>query len=111
MSSSSQSQVTITVFYGQLVNPKSLHEVAVYPRAALAVGSNGNILFMKQHVEEEHLHSLINSELQAHCTSLIDSGLVLHTRIKKLSMDQFIMPGFVDTHTVSSCEAFEPYIV
>ena len=107
MSSKTQSQVIVTVFFGQLVNPKSLLDFDVFPSAALAVGSNGDILFMKQHVEEKHLQSLIDSELRKHCISLTESGLILHTRIKKLSKDQFIMPGFVDTHTVSLYKAFE----
>lgn len=84
-----------TIFYGQVVTPKSLLDYDAFVRAVLAVGSNGNILWIEPDVGEERLKETINSRLQAEGISLND------VHLRRISDSQFLMPGFIDTHTVS----------
>jgi guanine deaminase len=80
---------TITVFYGGVVNPESLTAYAALPRCLLAVGASGNIEWV---VEEVAAHELQDTLALKGC---IDADII------ELKDGEFLMPGFVDTHTVS----------
>lgn len=92
---SSRKQASYTIFYGSLINPKSLLEYEALPRAVLAYGPDGNVLWIEADVERKRLHDVILSKMQDKILSINEIDL------KILSNSQFIMPGFIDTHTVS----------
>ena len=76
------------VFYGSIVNPKSTSAFLLLPNTLLAVAASGNIDWI-----EENVHpSSVQDVLARH-----DS---LNTPLISLKYGEFILPGFVDTHTV-----------
>jgi hypothetical protein len=79
---------TRTIFYGPLVNPKSLSSFQALPRCLLAVGSSGHIDWIEEDVHESALQNVLaqHASLEEHLVSLRHG--------------EFILPGFVDTHTV-----------
>ena len=79
---------TRTIFYGPLVNPKSLSYFQALPRCLLAVGASGQIDWIEEDVQESALLNVL-----AQHGSL---GIPLVS----LRHGEFILPGFVDTHTV-----------
>lgn len=79
----------ITLFYGAVINPQTLTSYDVLPRCLLAVGNTGNIDWM---VEDVAPHDLQQVLAQHGCN---DEYLV------ELKDGEFLLPGFVDTHTVS----------
>ncbi|KAH6894984.1 guanine deaminase [Coprinopsis sp. MPI-PUGE-AT-0042] len=76
-----------TVFYGAIVSPQSLTDYAALPRCLLAVGASGNIEWV---VDEVAPHELQDTLAQKGC---------LDTDIVELKEGEFLLPGFVDTHT------------
>jgi guanine deaminase len=79
---------TSTIFYGPLVNPKSLSSFQALPSCLLAVGASGQIDWIEEDVHESALLNV----LAQHGSP--DIPLV------SLRHGEFILPGFVDTHTV-----------
>lgn len=79
---------TRTIFYGPLVNPKSLSSFQALPRCLLAIGSSGHIDWIEEDVHESALQNV----LAQHAS--------LEARLVILRHGEFILPGFVDTHTV-----------
>lgn len=79
---------TRTIFYGPLVNPKSLSSFQALPRCLLAVGLSGHIDWIEEDVHESALQNV----LAQHAS--------LDVRLVTLRHGEFILPGFVDTHTV-----------
>ena len=79
---------TRTIFYGPLVNPISLSSFHSLPRCLLAVGSSGHVDWIEQDVHESALQDV----LAKHAS--------LEVPIISLRHGEFILPGFVDTHTV-----------
>ncbi len=77
-----------TIFYGPLVNPKSLSSFQALPRCLISVGASGHIDWIEEFVHESALQNV----LAKHAS--IDIRLVI------LRHGEFILPGFVDTHTV-----------
>ena len=88
---------TPTVFYGAVINPQSLRSYQALPRCLLAVSASGVIEWIVDDVEE----SMIQQAL-AH-KGCIDSEVV------PLKYGEFIMPGFVDTHTVCAALCIPVY--
>ncbi|KAL5490342.1 hypothetical protein ACEPAI_5175 [Sanghuangporus weigelae] len=87
---------TISIFYGAIINPQSLTEYDVLPRALLAIDLSGNIAWIEQDVDSCDVQKTIDqrlSELKA------SSGEDVHVFITELQDGEFILPGFVDTHT------------
>lgn len=76
------------IFYGAVVNPKSLIAYQALPRCLLAVGSSGTIDWLIGDVPENRLHETLSKK---GCTD---------ERLITLHPGEFIMPGFIDTHTV-----------
>jgi guanine deaminase len=79
---------TRTIFYGPLVNPKSLSSFQALPRCLLAVSSSGHIDWIEEDVHESALQNV----LAQHAS--------LEARLVNLRHGEFVLPGFVDTHTV-----------
>lgn len=79
----------ITLFYGAVINPQTETSYDVLPRCLLAVGNTGNIDWM---VEDVAPHDLQQVLAQHGCS---DEYLV------ELKDGEFLLPGFIDTHTVS----------
>jgi guanine deaminase len=82
------SSETRTIFYGPLVNPKSLSSFQALPRCLLAVGASGQIDWIE---EDVHKSVLLN---------VLDQHGSLDIPLVSLGHGEFILPGFVDTHTV-----------
>ncbi|KAJ3504608.1 hypothetical protein NMY22_g17863 [Coprinellus aureogranulatus] len=76
-----------TIFYGGVVNPKTLTSYDAHPRCILAVGPSGNIEWMEDDVPAHDLQAKL---AQYSCD---DADLV------ELKAGEFLLPGFVDTHT------------
>jgi len=79
---------TRTIFYGPLVDPKSLSSFQALPRCLLAIGASGHIDWIEEDVHESALQNV----LAQHAS--------LDVRLVNLRHGEFILPGFVDTHTV-----------
>jgi guanine deaminase len=79
---------TRTIFYGPLVNPKSLSSFQALPRCLLAVAASGQIDWIEEDVHESALLDVLAQH------GSLDVPLV------NLRHGEFILPGFVDTHTV-----------
>ena len=87
-----------TIFYGALVSPKSLTVHTASPNAVLCVSkSSGNVEWIEHDVHASSLQS-----------TLVKHGLQLEdVEVVELKHGEFLMPGFIDTHIVSSsCYAF-----
>ncbi|KAL5511607.1 hypothetical protein ACEPAH_4824 [Sanghuangporus vaninii] len=87
---------TISIFCGPIMNPQTLTEYAVLPRALLAVDPTGTIVWIEREVDSCDVQEIINqrlSELKA------SSGEDVHVLVTELQDGEFILPGFVDTHT------------
>ncbi|EDR03286.1 uncharacterized protein LACBIDRAFT_185911 [Laccaria bicolor S238N-H82] len=78
---------SITIFYGAVINPTSLTAYSAFPRSLIAVGPTGNIEWI---TEEVLPHQLQDELAQRGCLS---EDLV------ELKDGEFLIPGFVDTHT------------
>ena len=77
-----------TVFYGPIVNPKSTSSFLPLPNTLLAVAASGKIDWI-----EENVHpSSVQDVLARHGS--------LDTPLISLKYGEFILPGFIDTHTV-----------
>ena len=79
-----------TVFYGLVINSQTLSSYQALPDCLLCVSPSGDIDW----IEEDIAASMVQ-EAMAQKGSL-DADLV------ELKRGEFIMPGFVDTHTVRS---------
>jgi guanine deaminase len=78
-----------TVYYGALVNPVSIESFEAHPRALIAVDNVGDIALLVKDVAP----SGVEDALAAH-------GWKHGTPIVKLQAGEFLIPGFIDTHTV-----------
>jgi hypothetical protein len=77
-----------TIFYGPVVNPVSHSSFQALPRCLLAVGPSGEIDWI---VEDVHKSALLDV-LAQHGSP--------NTPLIVLRRGEFLLPGFVDTHTV-----------
>ncbi|EGN98551.1 hypothetical protein SERLA73DRAFT_169494 [Serpula lacrymans var. lacrymans S7.3] len=76
-----------TVYYGPVINPKSLTLYETIPSCLLAVSSTGNIEWIAADITASHVHETI---IQKGCTDF---------DVVRLGSGEFIIPGFIDTHT------------
>lgn len=82
-----------TIFYGALVSPTSLSSYIAAPHALLAVSkSSGRI----EWVEEDVPADALQDTLAKHGIVVEDVDLI------ELKHGEFLLPGFIDTHTVRS---------
>jgi hypothetical protein len=84
----SPSVTEATVFYGPIVNPKSTASFLLLPNALLAVAASGSVDW----IEDNVLPSSLQDVLARHGS--------LDTPLIALKHGEFLLPGFVDTHTV-----------
>ncbi|KAJ4488096.1 Metallo-dependent hydrolase [Lentinula aciculospora] len=78
---------TVAVYHGSLINPTTLTSYEAIPNCLIAVNAHGNIDWI--------VHDVKDSSIQE---TLLQKGL-LDVNIVALQEGQFIMPGFIDTHT------------
>ncbi|KAA1471212.1 guanine deaminase [Dentipellis sp. KUC8613] len=76
-----------TVFYGSVINPQTLTAYQALPDCLLSVGPDGNIDWIEEDVPDYSVQEV----LSRHGSSNED--------IVTLKHGEFLMPGFVDTHT------------
>ncbi|KAJ8519515.1 hypothetical protein ONZ45_g3543 [Pleurotus djamor] len=75
-----------TAYYGAVVNPKSLRSYDAHSQCLMVVSSTGKIVTFREDISETELHETLKE--QGHVGDIV-----------KLKDDEFIMPGFIDTHT------------
>jgi len=85
---SSDSHETRTIFYGAVINPVSLTSYSILPQCMLSIDPSGKIEWMIDCVEKHSLQGTLASK------GHIDVDIVF------LNEGEFLMPGFIDTHTV-----------
>ena len=78
-----------TIFYGAVINPESLTSYKALPRCLLAVGTSGIIDWLVEDVPEHALQETLASK---GCIDVV---------VTEIRSGEFLIPGFVDTHTVS----------
>lgn len=77
------------IFYGPVINPVSLTCFDTLPHCLLSIDSFGKIEWMIDNVYEQHLQETLASKA------------ISHVKIVFLKDGEFLMPGFIDTHTVT----------
>ena len=88
MASSELHHCTRTIFYGPVVNPVSLTSYSILPYCLLSVDPSGKIEWMMDNVAKRQIQETLASK------KLIDVDIVY------LKDGEFLIPGFIDTHTV-----------
>ncbi|TDL27413.1 Metallo-dependent hydrolase [Rickenella mellea] len=79
--------ILFTVYYGAVINPESLTTFKALPRCLFLVNGDGYIDWIVDDVESSDLQNVLASK------GLIDIDVYV------LKNGEFVMPGFVDTHT------------
>jgi guanine deaminase len=88
MASSELHHGTRTIFYGPVVNPVSLTSYSTLPHCLLSIDPSGKIEWMMDNVAKQQIQETLASK------KLIDVDIVY------LKDGEFLIPGFIDTHTV-----------
>lgn len=83
--------MSATIYYGAVVNPRSLKAYDLWPRCLLAVNAQGIIDWVVEDVIPHELQDILASK-----------GYTIETDFVALKDSEFLIPGFVDTHTVST---------
>jgi guanine deaminase len=78
-----------TVYYGAVINPVSLTDYQAIPNCLLAVSPTGQIEWLEGNV----VGSMVQETMAQ--KGWLEADVVL------LKHGEFIIPGFIDTHTVS----------
>ena len=78
------------LFYGPVISPQTLTSYDAFPRCLLAVGETGNIEWIVEDVAQDALEELVRQKGWAGADFV------------QLRDGEFLLPGFVDTHTVRS---------
>ena len=91
MASSNPHHCTRTIFYGPIINPVRLDCFNTLPHCLLCIDPSGKIEWMINNVYEHQLQETLASK-----------G---HSNVKFVCLKdgEFLMPGFIDTHTVTRC--------
>ena len=95
MASSDSHHCAPTIFYGPVINPISLTHYDTLPHCLLSVDASGKIEWMIDNVHEHHLQKTLSSKALS------------QDKIFYLKDGEFLMPGFIDTHTVTRCSLYE----
>lgn len=85
-----------SLFYGAVINPESLISLQALPCSLIYVGLDGIIEWMIPQVSKEELSAVLTER------GLSEPDVVV------LQDGEFLMPGFIDTHTVESLQIL-PY--
>jgi hypothetical protein len=83
-----------TVFYGSVINPQTLYNYQALPRSLLAVSASGTIEWIVENTADPQMG--IDSWIR----EIISQKGLSDVEIVMLKHGEFLMPGFVDTHTV-----------
>ncbi|KAF8660610.1 hypothetical protein AX16_001589 [Volvariella volvacea WC 439] len=75
------------IFYGPIISPVTLTTYNVLPRCLLAVDREGKVAWLLDDVDED---DLVQRMAEKACMCM---------RIDRLKEGEFIIPGFIDTHT------------
>lgn len=78
-----------TVYHGAVINPRSLTAYDALPNCLLAVSPAGEIAWVVEDVQGPMVKEVMSQK------GCIDAEVV------SLKAGEFIIPGFVDTHSVS----------
>jgi guanine deaminase len=78
----------LSIFYGAVINPVSLTKYDAFHRCLLAVGPDGTVIWIIGDVPEHLIQDTLAQK------GLIGAEIVI------LQDGEFIIPGFIDTHTV-----------
>jgi guanine deaminase len=78
------------VFYGGVISPLNTRSLSVLPHCLLCVDSAGNIARIIDNVDPHHVQQCLAMH------GLVDAEFIA------LQDGEFIIPGFIDTHSVSS---------
>ncbi|KDQ60774.1 hypothetical protein JAAARDRAFT_151484 [Jaapia argillacea MUCL 33604] len=81
---------SVTVFHGAVINPVNLSLYDALPSALLCVASSGEILWIEQNVPDSMVQDV-----------MARNGHILDDTVNfvQLKRGEFLMPGFIDTHT------------
>jgi guanine deaminase len=82
-----------TAYYGPVINPLSLTDYLSLPQCLILVSSEGNIEEIYEDVQSSQVQELLVKH------DYTGPG-VSFTQLKD---GKFLMPGFIDTHTVRHC--------
>lgn len=77
------------IFYGGVINPLNVDSFSALPRCLLCVDRTGNIAWVIDNVEPHNLQESLSAK------GLVDAEIIA------LRDGEFIIPGFIDTHSVS----------
>lgn len=77
-----------TIYHGAVINPKTVASYDALPRCLLAVSPSGEIAWMVEDVVDSMVQEIMS---QKGC---------LQAEVISLKHGEFIIPGFIDTHTV-----------
>ncbi|KAG9312228.1 hypothetical protein JVU11DRAFT_7527 [Chiua virens] len=84
----------INIYFGPTVNPQTLTHYLALPRCLIAVGSDGNIIWIEDDVDDAALQStVVNHGLKDGDYTLVNLSL---------NSGEFLIPGLIDTHTHAS---------
>ncbi|KAF9069871.1 hypothetical protein BDP27DRAFT_1324738 [Rhodocollybia butyracea] len=81
-----------TIFHGPLINPTSLLSFDTIPKCLVGVNSDGNIAWIERDVSDGQVKEAMDRKGHLHSDGL-------EVEVIELKEGQFIMPGFIDTHT------------
>ncbi|KAG7448002.1 guanine deaminase [Guyanagaster necrorhizus] len=79
--------MSTTIYYGSVVNPVNLTSFQALPRCLLAVGATGCVEWLVEDVEDALVRETMGR------MGCLDNVVI------PLKETEFIMPGFIDTHT------------
>jgi hypothetical protein len=82
----------IELYYGPVINPQSLRRYLALPRCLIAIGSDGNIIWVEDDIEADAIANII----AGHGLKDAEYKLVDFTA----TPGEFLMPGLIDTHVV-----------
>ena len=80
----------VTAYYGAVINPEDLRSYSLWPRALIAVEANGDIAWIEKDVQPVDVRQFLKDGI----------------KLVELSNSEFLLPGFIDTHTVSKHDIF-----
>jgi len=85
---------SVTILYGAVITPVDSRTWKALPMCLMEIGSTGNIGWMLDCVKENQLEETLSQK-----------GLAT-SQVVYLKDGEFIIPGFIDTHTVCACILF-----
>lgn len=85
---------SVTILYGAVITPVDSRTWKALPMCLMEIGSTGNIDWILDYVEENQLEEALSQK-----------GLAT-SQVVYLKDGEFIIPGFIDTHTVCACILF-----